>query len=143
LKAFFAASVGVAGQARTIGISSALSCGGAERAYRGAIYRRNSDPGRRFSTGLIGGPKLANGIGCSRAKRTRPAQHDQDLYKARSAIEAYEVALGEAKELVVALDCVEIDGYAPSEEITACQDLADRICAMLTKLIRSAEAQSS
>ena len=58
--------------------------------------------------------------------------------KARAA--AYEIALGEAKELVVALDCVEIDGYAPIEDIRAAQDLVDRICAMLTKLIRSAQA---
>ena len=59
--------------------------------------------------------------------------------RGRARAAAYEVALGEAKELVVALDCVEIDGYAPPEEINACQDLVDRICAMLTKLIRSAE----
>lgn len=55
--------------------------------------------------------------------------------KARAA--SYEVALGEAKELIVALDCVEIDELAPNEEIVAAQDLADRVCAMLTKLIRS------
>ncbi len=60
--------------------------------------------------------------------------------KARAA--AYEIALGEAKELIVALDCVEIDQYAPVEEIVAAQDLVDRICAMLTELIRSTEAQS-
>ncbi len=60
--------------------------------------------------------------------------------KARAA--AYEIALGEAKELIVALDCVEIDQYAPVEDIIAAQDLVDRICAMLTKLIRSTEAQS-
>jgi four helix bundle protein len=60
--------------------------------------------------------------------------------KARAA--SYEVALGEAKELIVALDCVEIDNYAPIEDIVAAQDLVDRICAMLTKLIRSAEKQS-
>ena len=59
--------------------------------------------------------------------------------KARAA--AYEIALGEAKELVVALDCVEIDELAPVENVVAAQDLVDRICAMLTKLIRSAEQQ--
>jgi len=59
--------------------------------------------------------------------------------KARAA--AYEVALGEAKELIVALDCVEIDELAPTGEVIAAQDLADRISAMLTKLIRSAEDQ--
>jgi four helix bundle protein len=60
--------------------------------------------------------------------------------KARAA--AYEVALGEAKELIVALDCLEIDHLAPLNDVIAAQDLADRIAAMLTKLIRSAEAQS-
>jgi len=60
--------------------------------------------------------------------------------KARAA--SYEIALGEAKELIVALDCVEIDEYAPLEEVIAAQDLADRVCAMLTKLIRSTEVQS-
>ena len=59
--------------------------------------------------------------------------------KARAA--AYEIALGEAKELVVALDCVEIDELAPVDDVVAAQDLVDRISAMLTKLIRSAEAQ--
>ena len=56
--------------------------------------------------------------------------------KARAA--AYEVALGEAKELIVALDCVENDQLAPLADVVAAQDLADRISAMLTKLIRSA-----
>ena len=60
--------------------------------------------------------------------------------KARAA--SYEVALGEAKELIVALDCVEIDEYAPIEKIMAAQDLVDRICAMLSKLIRSAQVPS-
>ena len=61
--------------------------------------------------------------------------------KARAA--SYEVALGEAKELIVALDCVEIDGYASAEDIAKAQELVDRICAMLTKLIRSTEAQAA
>ena len=60
--------------------------------------------------------------------------------KARAA--AYEVALGEAKELIVALDCVEIDQLAPLTDAIAAQDLADRVSAMLTKLIRSAETQA-
>ncbi len=60
--------------------------------------------------------------------------------KARAA--AYEIALGEAKELIVALDCVEIDQYAPLEDIVTAQVLVDRICARLTKLIRSTEARS-
>jgi four helix bundle protein len=59
--------------------------------------------------------------------------------KARAA--AYEIALGETKELIVALDCVEIDELAPLEELAAAQDLADRTSAMLTKLIQSAETQ--
>ena len=55
--------------------------------------------------------------------------------KARAA--AYTVALGEVKELIVSLDCVEIDELAASNEIVAAQDLADRIAAMLTRLIQS------
>jgi len=41
--------------------------------------------------------------------------------------------------LLVALDCVEIDRLAPSEEIVAAQEVADRIAAMLSNLIRSVE----
>jgi four helix bundle protein len=59
--------------------------------------------------------------------------------KARAA--AYQIALGEAKELIVALDCVDIDGLAPVHEVETAQDLADRICAMLTKLIRVTRAE--
>lgn len=59
--------------------------------------------------------------------------------KARAA--AYQIALGEAKELIVALDCTEIDELAPTHEIHAAQHLADRVSAMLTKLIRSTETQ--
>ena len=59
--------------------------------------------------------------------------------KARAA--AYFVALGEAKELIVALDCVEIDGLAPIEEIAEAQDRADRVAAMLTRLIQNAEGR--
>jgi hypothetical protein len=51
--------------------------------------------------------------------------------------EGGEIALGEAKEFIVALDCVEIDQLAPTAQIVAAQDLADRVSAMLTKLIRS------
>jgi four helix bundle protein len=59
--------------------------------------------------------------------------------KARAA--SYEVALGEDKEIIVALDCVEIDELAPLDLIIEAQDLADRIAAMLTKLISSTEAR--
>ena len=59
--------------------------------------------------------------------------------KARAA--AYQIALGEAKELIVALDCVEIDELAPLEDVIAGQDLADRVSAMLTKLIQDAETR--
>jgi four helix bundle protein len=58
--------------------------------------------------------------------------------KARAA--AYEIALGEDKELIVALDCTEIDELAPQADIIEAQNLADRIAAMLTKLIASTEA---
>ncbi len=61
--------------------------------------------------------------------------------KARAA--AYGVALGEAKELVVAFDCVEIDELVNIEQVTEAQDLVDRVAAMLTKLIRTTEATLS
>jgi four helix bundle protein len=57
--------------------------------------------------------------------------------KARAA--AYAIALGETKELIVALDCVEIDELAPLHDIILGQDLADRTAAMLTKLIESVD----
>ena len=59
--------------------------------------------------------------------------------RGRARAAAYRVALGEAKELMVALDCVEIDELAGVGDVAAAQELADRVCAMLTKLIRSAE----
>ena len=78
-----------------------------------------------------------------RASRSVPFNIGEGVGKrGRARAAAYEVALGETKELIVALDCVEIDGLAPLEEILPAQDLADRIAAMLTKLIRSAEAQA-
>jgi four helix bundle protein len=63
--------------------------------------------------------------------------------RGRARAAAYEVALGEAKELIVALDCVEIDELASIEKVIAAQDLGDRVAAMLTKMIRSAEAGAS
>jgi len=79
-----------------------------------------------------------------RAARSVPFNIGEGVGKrGRARAAAYEVALGEAKELIVALDCVEIDQLAPAEEVIASQDLADRISAMLTKLIRSAEAGAS
>jgi four helix bundle protein len=77
-----------------------------------------------------------------RASRSVPFNIGEGVGKRRRArAAAYEVALGEAKELIVALDCVEIDGLAPIEEVVAAQDLTDRVCAMLTRLIQSAEAE--
>jgi four helix bundle protein len=77
-----------------------------------------------------------------RASRSVPFNIGEGVGKrGRARAAAYEVALGEAKELIVALDCVEIDGLAPLEQVVAAQDLADRVAAMLTKLIRSAEAE--
>jgi len=77
-----------------------------------------------------------------RAGRSVPFNIGEGVGKrGRARAAAYEVALGEAKELIVALDCVEIDQLAPIDEILAAQDLADRVCAMLTKLIRSTETQ--
>jgi four helix bundle protein len=77
-----------------------------------------------------------------RASRSVPFNIGEGVGKRGSArAAAYQIALGEAKELVVALDCVEIDNLAPLDEVVSAQDLADRVCAMLTKLILSAEAQ--
>ena len=77
-----------------------------------------------------------------RASRSVPFNIGEGVGKrGRARAAAYEVALGEAKELIVALDCVEIDELAPPGEIAKAQDLADRAAAMLTKLIRRAEGQ--
>ena len=75
-----------------------------------------------------------------RASRSVPFNIGEGVGKrGRARAAAYQVALGETKELIVALDCVEIDPLAPADEVTAAQDLADRIKAMLTRLIQSAE----
>ncbi len=47
------------------------------------------------------------------------------------------------REVIVALDCVEIDELAPVETIRKAQNLVDRVSAMLTKLILSAERERS
>ena len=75
-----------------------------------------------------------------RASRSVPFNIGEGVGKrgqARAA--AYQVSLGETKELIVALDCVEIDQLAAISEVHEAQDLADRIAAMLTKLIRRTE----
>ena len=77
-----------------------------------------------------------------RACRSVPFNIGEGVGKrGRARAAAYEVALGETKELLVALECVEIDKLAAVDEVIAAQDLADRAAAMLTKLIRSAEAE--
>ena len=77
-----------------------------------------------------------------RAARSVPFNIGEGVGKrGRARAAAYEIALGEAKELIVALDCVEIDELAAVEDVIAAQDLVDRISAMLTKLIASAHAQ--
>jgi four helix bundle protein len=74
-----------------------------------------------------------------RASRSIPFNLGEGVGKrGRARAAAYEIALGETKELIVALDCVEIDELAPLSDVTAAQDLADRIAAMLTTRIRSA-----
>ncbi len=79
-----------------------------------------------------------------RASRSVPFNIGEGVGKrGRARAAAYEIALGETKELIVALDCVEIDRLAPLEEVLAAQGLADRIAAILTKLIRSAEPGQS
>jgi four helix bundle protein len=76
-----------------------------------------------------------------RASRSVPFNIGEGVGKrGRARAAAYQVALGEDKELIVALDCVQIDDLARIEDIIEAQDLADRIAAMLTKLIASTEA---
>ena len=75
-----------------------------------------------------------------RASRSVPFNIGEGVGKrGRARAAAYEVALGEAKELIVALDCVEIDELACPRDINDAQHIADRVAAMLTRLIRSAE----
>jgi len=75
-----------------------------------------------------------------RASRSVPFNLGEGVGKrGRARAASYEIALGETKELVVALDCIEIDKLAPLDQIIAAQGLADRLCAMLTKLILSTE----
>lgn len=77
-----------------------------------------------------------------RAVRSVPFNIGEGVGKqGRARAAAYQVALGETKELIVALDCVEIDELAPISDVHAAQDLADRVAAMLTKLIRAAIEQ--
>ena len=76
-----------------------------------------------------------------RAARSVPFNIGEGVGKrgnARAA--AYQVALGEDKELIVALDCVEIDRLVPAADVIEAQDLADRVAAMLTKLIAATRA---
>jgi four helix bundle protein len=79
-----------------------------------------------------------------RASRSVPFNIGEGAGKrGRARAAAYEVALGETKELIVALDCVEIDQLVPVDQVVSAQHLADRVAAMLTKLIRSARAELS
>ena len=76
-----------------------------------------------------------------RAARSVPFNIGEGVGKrgnARAA--AYQVALGQDKELIVALDSVEIDGLAPDDDVIEAQDLADRVAAMLTTLIAATRA---
>jgi four helix bundle protein len=78
-----------------------------------------------------------------RASRSVPFNIGEGVGKrGRARAAAYEIALGETKELIVALDCVEIDGFAPLPDVMAAQELTDRMAAMLTKLIRSAQPEA-
>lgn len=107
------------------------------------VYRCSLELYRRVGRMVNGFPRGEADLRSQmrRASRSVPFNIGEGVGKrGRARAASYEVALGEAKELIVALDCVEIDGYAPVEEIAVAQDLVDRVCAMLTKLIRSAEA---
>ena len=109
------------------------------------VYRCALDLYRRTGRIVAGFPRGEADLRSQmrRASRSVPFNIGEGVGKrGRARAAAYEVALGEAKELIVALDCVEIDELAPIEEIIEAQDLADRVAAMLTKLIRSAEAET-
>ena len=100
-----------------------------------ALYRKIGQVVGQFPRGEA---DLKNQL--KRAARSVPFNIGEGVGKrGRARAAAYRIALGEAKELIVALDCVEIDELAPVAEVVAAQDLADRISAMLTKLIQSAE----
>lgn len=74
-----------------------------------------------------------------RAARSVPFNIGEGVGKRGAARAAsYTIALGETKELMVALDCIEIDELAPLDELSAAQRLADRTAAMLTRLIDAA-----
>ena len=89
----------------------------------------------------VSGTPAPGRVATSRASRSVPFNIGEGVGKrGRARAAAYEIALGETKELIVALDCVEIDLLAPLDEVVAAQDLADRVAAMLTKLIRSADS---
>jgi four helix bundle protein len=78
-----------------------------------------------------------------RASRSVPFNIGEGVGKrGRARAAAYEVSLGETKELIVSLDCVEIDQLAPLADVIEAQDMADRVAAMLTKLIRRTEQDS-
>jgi len=107
------------------------------------VYRCALELYRRIGRMLEGFPRGEGDLRSQmkRASRSVPFNIGEGVGKRGKARAAsYEVALGEAKELIVALDCVEIDGLAPIEDIVAAQELADRISAMLTKMIRTSEA---
>ena len=110
------------------------------------VYRCALDLYRRVGKIVAGFPRGDADLRTQmrRASRSIPFNIGEGVGKrGRARAAAYAVALGETKEIIVALDCVEIDGGAPTGEIAAAQAVADRIAAMLTKLIRSAEAQSA
>ena len=108
------------------------------------VYRCALELYRRIGRMVAGFPRGEGDLSgqMRRASRSVPFNIGEGVGKrGRARVAAYEIALGEAKELIVALDCVEIDKLATDEEVFAVQELADRISAMLTKLIRSAETE--
>ena len=112
--------------------------------YKLDVYRCALELYRRVGRIVAGFPRGEAELRAQmrRASRSVPFNIGEGVGKrGRARAAAYEVALGETKELIVALDCVELDELAAIEEVSAAQELADRVAAMLTKLIRSAEAE--
>lgn len=113
--------------------------------HRLDVYRCSLELYRRIGQIVTQFPKgeadLRNQM--KRASRSVPFNIGEGVGKrGKARVAAYEVALGETKELLVALDCVEIDGLAPLNEVITAQELADRIAAMLTRLIDVTERQA-
>ena len=103
--------------------------------YQLDVYRSALDLYRRIARIVDAFPRGEADLRSQmrRASRSVPFNIGEGVgERGRARAAAYEIALGETKELIVALDGVEIDGVAPLAQVMAAQDLTDRIAAVLT-----------